>query len=127
MKCIFVIELAVLVYLASPLALADVQSDAKAFTDGLNSAQLSCTSAYSSAQLDQRLAAMSADQQRRNYGTDPYESATEAKMQSDLKMFMACREGARTRGKALYQAFLATTHSLELKADAKQVFVAWLS
>lgn len=127
MKRILAAALAMLVYVSSPLALADARSDAKAFTDGLNRAQLSCTSAYSSAQLDRQLAAQLAEQQRRNYGTQPDESATEAKMQSDLKTFMNCREGAKAKGEGLYRAFLATTHTPELEADAKQVFVAWLS
>lgn len=127
MKRIFAAALAALVYASSPLALADAQSDAKAFTDGLNNTELSCTSAYGSARLDQQLAAQLAEQQRRNYGTQPDESATEAKRQGDLNTFMDCREGAKAKGEALYRAFLATTHTPELKADAKQVFVAWLS
>lgn len=127
MKPIVAAALAVLVYAASPLAFADSQSDAQTFTDGLNSAQLSCTSAYHLARLDQQLAAQLAEQKRRNYGAQPDESATEAKMQGDLNTFMDCRESARAKGEALYRAFLAATHSPELKADAKQVFVAWLS
>lgn len=127
MKRIVVAALAALVYAASPLALADAQSDAQTFVSGLALAQETCTSANQLATLDQQLAAESADQQRRNYGTAPDESAAEAKMMSDLKVFMACKDSAKAKGEALYRAFLSTTRSPELKSDAKQVFVTWLS
>lgn len=48
-------------------------------------------------------------------------------MESDLKTFLKCREEAKADGEVLYRSFITKAPTAELKADAKQVFVAWLS
>lgn len=127
MKPIVAAALAVLVYAASPLAFADSQSDAKKFEGDLYSAQYACTSANSLARMDQQLASDHSALMLRLNGTTPDFAAEEAKVMSDEKIFIACKESARTKGEALYRAFLATTRSAQIKTDAKQLFVAWIA
>lgn len=127
MKRIFVAALAVLVYAASPLALADAQSDAKTFEGDLSAALSPCTSANRLARLDQQLASDHSALMLRLNGTTPDFAAEEAKVMSDEKTFSACKESARAKGEAIYRAFLATPRSSQLKIDAKQLFVAWLA
>ena len=85
MKRIFVAALAVLVYAASPLALADAQSDAKTFEGDLSAALSPCTSANRLARLDQQLASDHSALMLRLNGTTPDFAAEEAFLQKHYR------------------------------------------
>lgn len=115
------------IFFMSLSASATTPNDAKAFTQGLRDAQEQCTSVYYLAQLKVQLARDAADQQFRNYGTPPDDDSFFQQSNAASSALNECRTKAEDKGKALYESFLATKPSPDVKADAKQVLVAWIA
>jgi hypothetical protein len=103
---------------ASAAARADQQNDAKSYNDGLDSALLKCSSMVSLQDHEDDLAQMIGNQDH---------NAVLARYSDERQKRDACEADAKAKSVALYNAFLLTTKSQQLKNDAKEVLVSWLS
>jgi len=123
------------IFTAALLMVSSVASasadDVSAYLKNLEDTAQQCSSLASGIALDNKLAQMRYEQDRRNYGADangtPNPLDDLASEAANVNKVEGCKTAADSKGAQIYKDFIAGTKSQQMRADAKEVFSAWLA